>query len=195
MNAAGGGTVRIPTKNIFKRAVDATSKKTGIIMNLCALAVMAVGALISFLVIRPRDFFGNFDPIAMIVFCAVLLVYVVLHELTHGLVYKALTKRKLKFGISLTAAYCGVPDIYVYRKCALLSLFAPLTVFTVFFAAAIFLLSDGWHKFFCSIVLFAHLGGCAGDIYDIILYLTVFRDPATLMRDTGPKQTFYVRKK
>ena len=185
----------LPDNYEAAKTVDASNKKTGIIMNLCALAVMAVGVLISFLVIKPRDFFGNYDLIEMAVVCAVLLVYIVLHELVHGIAYKLLTKRKLKFGISLTAAYCGVPDIYVYRRCALISLFAPLVVFTAVFAAGVFLLSDAWHKFYCAVILFAHLGGCVGDIYDIILYLTVFRDPETLMRDTGPKQTFYVRRK
>lgn len=185
----------LPENYEAAKTVDATNKKTGVIMNLVGLAVMAVGVLISFLVIKPRDFFGNYDLISMAVFCAVLLVYIVLHELVHGIAYKLLTKRKLKFGISLTAAYCGVPDVYVYRRCALISLFAPFVIFTVVFTAAAFLLSDPWHKFYCSVALCAHLGGCVGDIYDIILYLTVFRDPETLMRDTGPKQTFYVKKK
>ena len=68
------------------------------------------------------------------VFIVVVVAYVILHELIHGLVYKLLTKQKLKFGLALTVVYCGVPDIYVYRTAALLSLtafglFKPLTIF------------------------------------------------------------------
>jgi len=37
-----------------------------------------------------------------------------------------------------------------------------------------------------------HLGGCSGDIYITYLLLKKYRDPRTLMNDTGPKMTLYV---
>ena len=39
-----------------------------------------------------------------------------------------------------------------------------------------------------------HLGGCCGDIYLILTLLFRYRDPRTLVRDTGPEQTIYVPK-
>ena len=56
--------------------------------------------------------------------------------------------------------------------------------------------SDGMvHVRACAVILLGlHIGGCAGDLYDTRLYFTRFRDPMTLMRDTGPAQTFYVKK-
>ena len=184
----------LPDNYEAAKTVDASSKKMGLAMNAVALAVMASGSLLSALIIKPQDFFHNVDGVTMAVFCAVMIVYLVLHELVHGAVYKILTKKKLKFGIITTAAFCGVPDIYVYRNTALLSLAAPLTVFSVVFIAAALIFENEWYKFLSAVALFVHLGGCSGDIYDIILYLTKFRDPATLMRDTGPKQVFYVLK-
>lgn len=185
----------LPENYVEAKTVDASNKKMGILLNLAALTVTVTGSFISALIIKPQDFFHNVDGVTIAVLCAILLSYIVLHELVHGAAYKIMTKRKLRFGVVSTAAFCGVPDIYVYRKCALISLFAPLTVFTVVFSAAVFLLNSEWHKFFCSVILFAHVGGCAGDIYGIVLLLAKYRDPATLMRDTGPKQTFYVPKK
>ena len=45
---------------------------------------------------------------------------------------------------------------------------------------------------FLSFLLVLHLGGCSGDLYDMILLLFVIKGDV-LMKDTGPKQTFYVR--
>ena len=44
----------------------------------------------------------------------------------------------------------------------------------------------------CGVLFSIHFGGCVGDLYVIGLFLFRFRDPRTLMNDTGPKQTFYV---
>ena len=44
-----------------------------------------------------------------------MVLYMVLHELTHGLFYKIFTHEKLKFGMTLTVAYCGIPRIYTKK--------------------------------------------------------------------------------
>ena len=44
-----------------------------------------------------------------------------------------------------------------------------------------------------ALLLAVHIGGCVGDLYDAGLYRFRFRRPDTLMQDTGPKQTFYVK--
>lgn len=118
--------------------------------------------------------------------------YVILHELTHGVVYKLRTGHKLTFGFSFVAAWCGVPDIYVYRTTAMLSCAAPFVIFSIALALPFFLCTTvGWKMAF--LILFAvHFGGCAGDLYDLFLYFTKYRNPVTLMRDTGPKQYFYL---
>jgi hypothetical protein len=38
-----------------------------------------------------------------------------------------------------------------------------------------------------------HLGGCVGDDYVTLLFLFKFKDKTTLVQDTGPKQTIYVK--
>lgn len=124
-------------------------------------------------------------------FVAAMLLYMALHELTHGLVYKLLTGEKLTFGLSISCAYCGVPHIYVTRKTALLSLLAPFTVFTAVFVTLIVTLPPLWA--FWAVLLFAsHFGGCVGDLYDTALLIFTMKGEL-LMNDTGPKQTFYVR--
>ena len=50
----------------------------------------------------------------------------------------------------------------------------------------------GWY-IAVGVIFSLHVSGCVGDLYDAALYLFRFRDPLTLMRDTGPKQSFYLR--
>lgn len=125
-------------------------------------------------------------------FMGAMVAYIILHELTHGIVYKAMTKQKLTFGLTLTVAYCGMPNIYVYRKTALFALLAPFLVFLPIFTALPFFMKEPIDVLWCALLWGMHVGGCVGDLYCTFLYLFKFRDPRTLLRDTGPKQTFYV---
>ena len=135
---------------------------------------------------------ASFSVAAPLAFCVSLIFYMVLHELVHGAAYKALTGQKLTFGMTLSVAFCGVPEIYVYRKASLIAVLAPFVVFTVLGLIALALLPDGWWRFFLLLFLGLHIGGCSGDLYNTWLYLTRFKDPRTLTRDTGPIQTFYL---
>lgn len=171
--------------------IDAKNTKTAILLNIVAFAVAGICIYLSFLIVRPTDFFDNYSFGRAVIFIVAMLLYIVLHELVHGIAYKVLTKQKLTFGLTLSVAYCGIPDIYVYRSAALTALLAPFVLFIpVFILPAVFL-PDAWDKFYCLILLSLHLSGCSGDIYDTLLYLFRFKDKTTLMRDTGPKQTFY----
>lgn len=174
--------------------VDAKDKKTAIVMNIVATAVAMAFIVSALFIIRPFKNMDDFSLAAYLVFIASMIGYIVLHELTHGAAYKLLTGRKLTFGMTLSVAYCGVPDIYVYRTAALISLLAPFVVFNVVFLGAALAFTNPWWRTFAWMQFGLHFGGCAGDLYDTWLYLTRFRDPKTLMRDTGPKQTFYQKK-
>lgn len=172
-------------------SLDAKDSKVGIFMNLAALLISAVICLIGYFAIRPADFIGSYSMIRNILFVVVCFGYIVLHELVHGAAYKLLTGQKLTFGVSLTVAYCGVPQIYVYRRAALISLLAPFVVFSIAFLVPVFVFPNAWDKFYCLVLFALHFGGCAGDLFDTLLYLFRFRSPKILMNDTGPKQTFY----
>ena len=134
--------------------------------------------------------------IAVVVFLASLVLYLVLHELVHGAVYKALTHQKLTFGFTLTVAFCGVPDVYTSRKTALLSLLAPFVTFSILLIPlTLWFYSFNRLYYLLSGILFSvHFGGCVGDLYMTYLLLFKYKDPRTLMNDTGPKQTIYVTK-
>ena len=173
--------------------IDAKNdKKLLLWMNLIVFAVVALFMAAAIAWLHPFEHLESFSIGEILWFLAAMIAYIVLHELVHGAAYKALTGQKLTFGLTLTVAFCGVPEIYVYRRASLIAVLAPFVVFTVVFLIALALLDGAWPKYYCMILLGLHIGGCIGDLYNTWMYLTRFRDPRTLTRDTGPVQTFYI---
>lgn len=183
--------------------IDAKNAKTGIVMNLAALVILVVVMAVAYVPLALNDVelsFADFyatdsmEPlIVLFVFCLVLFGYIILHELVHGIAYKALTGEKLTFGISWSCAFCGVPNIYTYRKTAIISSAAPLVLFSVIFGAAtvvLYFVSPVYYVL-SAVVLGLHLGGCSGDMY-IIFMLLKHKNHKALMRDTGPEQFLYL---
>ncbi len=188
----------LPTGYKTALHIDARDKKTGLVLNLTALAAMAVTAALLFLPLilgEKLEFIKDADPLIYFLFLPIYISYIILHELTHGAAYKLMTGEKLTFGITLTVAFCGVPDIYVYRKASIFSAAAPLVLFTVIFGgltAAFYFISIPIYLVF-ALVFAAHLGGCAGDIYLISLLTFKYKNNDTLIRDTGPEQNIYIK--
>lgn len=199
MNRSKYYTKELPDGYQPAKTVDVGEKRFAILMNLAATlltAVVGVGGFFLKFAGDPGSAIPDLSNVWLFegwlfAILVSLIIYLVLHELTHGIVYKILTGEKLTFGLKLSCAFCGVPDVYVTRKTALLALLAPFTVFSVAFLVPFFLLSGSLS--FSFLVLFSlHFGGCAGDLYDTFLLL--FRLKGNLlMRDTGPRQTFYIR--
>lgn len=173
--------------------MDAGNKKLAVIMNLTALVLTVGGIAAAYVLIRPVDLLTQISILRSVCLILGLFSYIVFHELIHGLAYKLLTRRKLKFGLTFSVAYCGIPDIYVYRSAAMTALLAPFVVFLIAFLIPAFFCPNPLDQFAFGVLLSVHVGGCVGDLYDTLLYLFRFRDSDTLMRDTGPKQTFYTK--
>ena len=173
--------------------VDVKDKRLAIKLNLAALIITAVLVFAAIRIIRPENLFENVRPGKLFIYWFALIVYIVLHELVHGLAYKLLTGQKLKFGLTFGAAYCGVPDIYVYRRASLIALLAPFAVFSVVFLAMAFFMPNKWDSFFSALLFAFHLGGCVGDLYMTYLFMTRFKDDRTLTRDFGPTAVYYTR--
>lgn len=194
----------LPQGYVEAKTIDAKNGKTAVAFTVGSLVLtLAVFVVVWLALFRGEPVADSLDRLVpdenwtslvrIVVFFAAYLLYVVLHELVHGAVYKAFTKQKLTFGVTLTVAYCGIPNLYVYRTVALCALLAPFVVFVPVFLVPMFLLESYADVLICGALLAFHVGGCIGDLYDAALYAFVFTDKTTLMRDTGPKQTFYVK--
>ena len=142
---------------------------------------------------RMEEIAAGFSVLKCVGLVVAYFLYIILHELTHGAVYKLLTGKKLTFGLKPPVAYCGVPGIYAYRITAMSSLFAPLTVFSAVLIAAFLAVGDPFTRLLILALFVLHLAGCVGDIYNIGLFLFRFRDAGTLRQDTGPGMIYYTK--
>lgn len=181
------------------KVVDAKEKKTSVlfvVFSFVLTAIILLPILLTFGSLRSlAEEYGRAKMlIADGVFLVCMVLYIVLHELVHGAAYKSMTHQKLTFGFTLTVAFCGVPDIYTSRKTALVALLAPFVTFSVILIPlTIWFFSFNRLYYLLSGILFAiHFGGCIGDLYMTYLLLFKYKDPRTLMNDTGPKQTIFV---
>ena len=186
-------------KEIFR--FNAQDKKSGLILNGVAvfITVLVIIAACMMVDVSKVPYLAENKPFEMMLYlfilAASLLLYTVLHELVHGAVYKAMTGEKLTFGMSWSCAFCGIPNIYVYRKAAFLAVIAPFVVFSVLFFAlpAVFYFVNPFLFLISAIILGMHLGGCSGDLYISGLLLFKYKQKDLLIRDTGPEQFIYVK--
>ncbi len=177
--------------------IDVKNNKTGLILNLIALLIAGILIAIAFAILfLTIDFVYDLqssDTLYFFAFLGILILYIIAHELVHGIAYKSLTKQKLTFGIKWSCAFCGVPNIYVSRKTAMIALILPFAVFTPIFTGILVWLYfyQQFLYFYTAILLALHGGGCIGDLYVFLLFLFKFKDKTYLMRDTGPEQFIY----
>ena len=182
----------LPSSYSLSLSLDAGKKQFSVKINKLAGVIAVVGVIWGFIWFTPFAYKDSFRALDYFIFLAALLIYIPLHELAHGGAYKLLTRQKLTFGFKRTVAFCGVPNIYVYRKTALISLLTPFVLFTLVFGLGC-AFTDGILRFFMWILLSCHVSGCAGDLYDTYILLFRLKSPLTLMRDTGPMQEFYAK--
>ncbi len=188
----------LPDGYVTAKHLNAKDLTFGLVFNGIAFLVLAVVMVLAFLPLKdpgqvlksPLLTPGYGLSLTWLGFLLAMVAYIVLHELVHGIFYRALTGEKLTFGLSWSCAFCGVPHIYVSRRVAILSASAPLVIFSL-----VLLPLTSWLFFvdpllyLLSAFLFGmHLGGCSGDVYLVSLLLLRYRHPDTLVRDTGPEQ-------
>lgn len=178
--------------------IDAKNKKTSLVLTLASfvLTVAAIAVCALFVDLKSLKAVAGDQNLLVpyLVLVLGLFSYIVLHELVHGAAYKALTHHKLTFGLTLTVAFCGVPDVYTSRKTALIAVSAPFVVFSVLFISLMAVFHSLNPVYYCvfGILFGIHFGGCVGDLYLILLLLAKYTQKDLLMRDTGPAQTFYL---
>lgn len=178
------------------KVIDAKEGKTTLFFligsTLISAAAITLGIVLFALNYDFLEIFKSYRLLFIPIILVGYIIYIILHELTHGLLYKIFTHEKLTFGMTLTVCYCGVPNLYTNRKTSLFAILAPFVTYSIVFLACIFLIPVPFVKFSFIILFGVHLGGCIGDLYGGIYMIFFNRKKKLLVNDTGPKQTFYV---
>ena len=185
----------LPEGYICVKTIDAKEDKKFMVLmtvvNFLLLAIMFGLGLLIILKLHPGEDI-NINPFIVLIACAAMFIYIILHELTHGLFYKIFTHEKLTFGLTLLVAFCGVPKLYVNRKTSLITTLAPFVIFNIIYILLMILIPDLFTKIVVLFMFAMHFGGCVGDLWVAYYLLFKHRDKKMLVNDTGPKQTFYI---
>lgn len=171
-------------------------KKTAFKVNLCSVVVMLATVALGFLFSSAEVLLDTFSDtesdfsslLRLVVLLLAYIAYIVLHELTHAAVMRAVGGGRVCFGFTGLYAYAGSREDFFdkisYRYIAL----APLVVWGIVFAILSAVVPQGW--FWVVWLLQAgNTGGVAGDVY---VTAVLWKRPETiLVRDTGVDMTVF----
>ena len=157
------------------------------------LLFIPLGILIAAVADLPEAEFNGlniFFPI--IAWCAVYVIYIVLHEVTHGIFMYAFCPTKLNFGVSLTYAYCG-SRAYFDKKHYILIALAPVLIWGIVLGVLNIFIHVGVWFWTVWLLQAGNVSGSAGDFYCVIKMLRYPKD--ILVQDTGTDMTVYTPQK
>lgn len=116
-----------------------------------------------------------------------LVAYIPLHELTHGVAMYALSGVKPKYGLKLPYAYAG-SDAYFDKHSHVVTALAPVVIWGIALEALCLELPEEWWWLIWAVQI-SNVSGSTGDIYCTI---HLARMPGEiLIRDTGTRMTIY----
>lgn len=116
-----------------------------------------------------------------------IVVYMVLHELVHGLTMKFFGTKKVKYGFTGLYAFAGSNDYYDKRSYIIIAL-APIVVLGVILAFVNAVVPYEWFWVVYFIQL-SNISGAAGDLYVTVKFSRFPKD--ILVNDTGVGMTVY----
>lgn len=164
-------------------------KKLALIVNGIGFIIMAVCLAIGCLIVSPIVFVEDFGVITWIALLAAIVVYMVLHELVHGITMKYFGSKKVKYGFTGLYAFAGSEDYYAKVPYIIIAL-APIVVWGVVLFVLCLLVPAKWF-WFVYFIQVVNISGAAGDLYVSWRFSKLPAD--ILVRDTGIAMTVYTR--
>lgn len=162
-------------------------KKPMLIINGTAIAAMVILYFIG-TIFHPIDELFSSQFLAKFAVMAVgYVLYMVLHELVHGITMKHFGSKKIKYGFTGMYAFAGC-DEYFAKKPYIIIAFAPIVVWGIVLLVVNLLVPEGWFW----VVYFIQIGnisGAAGDMYVSIKFGRMPKD--ILIKDAGVSMTVY----
>ena len=168
------------------------NKKQALLVNGLAAAIMVVmmfgmNAKISF--IDWLDSLEGSQPIVrMIVVAVAYVLYIIAHELTHGITMKLMGGKMVKYGFTGLYAFAGSEKDYFNRKPYICIALAPVVVWGIIFLVLQLVLPFSW----AWVIYFLQMGNISGAAGDLYVTARMLRMPDTVyVMDTGVNMTVY----
>lgn len=169
-----------------------TDKKMAVLINLFAVLIAVVMAVPAHFYI---SFFTLFDmeqgltayTVRFAVLLVLIVVYMLLHELVHGITMKLFGTKKVKYGFTGLYAFAGSEDYYPKLPYIIIAL-APVVVWGIVLAVVNCLVPENWF-WVVYFIQISNISGAAGDFYVTIKFSRMPKD--ILVRDAGIGMTVY----
>ena len=162
------------------------NKKIALLVNVLALVIAAVMAVPMHFAVPIFTMFDMSQGLGAysIRFAALIIgmiLYMVLHELVHGVTMKCFGTKKVKYGYTGLYAFAGSDDYYDKKSYIIIAL-APVVVWGIVLAIINLLVPTGWFWVIYMIQI-CNISGAAGDLYVTVKFS---RFPADiLVQDSG----------
>ena len=128
--------------------------------------------------------------VRFIILMVLIVVYMVLHELVHGVTMKLFGTKKVKYGFTGLYAFAGSDDYYDKKSYIIIAL-APVVIWGIVIAVVNALVSPEWFWVIYFIQI-SNISGAAGDIYVTAKFSRLPKD--ILVKDVGVGMTVYSKK-
>ncbi len=167
-------------------------KKAALIVNIAALILMVIFVIIGLFIVPISYTFVNDGSIVtvwlkMMAVLAGMIVYLILHELVHGITMKHYGAKKVKYGFTGLYAFAGCEEYFTKKPYIVIAL-APIVVWGVVLAAVCCFVPKSWFwlVYFIQVM---NLSGAAGDLYVTYKFSKFPKD--ILIKDTGLEMKVY----
>ena len=173
----------------IKRIDLMSNRKEMIWVNVLALGIMCGMIALGFLICPPftKLLLGLQTILNIILLLACTMLYMILHELVHGILMKAYSGVKPRYGFTGLYAYAGSDALFSRRQYLIIA-FAPVVLLGIILSVLNVQFYESWFWFFY-IIQIVNISGAAGDIY--VGTQIVRSQNVVLIRDTGTGMTLY----
>lgn len=168
------------------------NKKTAFFVNLLATVIMVVLAVPVFFFIPITATFNMNDGyvnyiIKFLILMALIVLYMVLHELVHGVAMKLCGTKKVKYGFTGLYAFAGSNDYYSKKPYIFIAL-APVLFWGLVLAVITPFVSPSWFWVVYAVQIM-NLSGAAGDMFVTVKFARMPKD--ILIKDYGVGMTVF----
>lgn len=169
-------------------------KREAIIVNLLALAIAAVMAVSMNFFVPVTSFFDMSGGIVryflrLAALIVLMVLYMVLHELVHGIAMKLCGTKRVKYGFTGLYAFAGSEDYYDKKSYIFIAL-APIVLWGTVLAAVNFFVPTEWFWIVYMIQLI-NISGAAGDLFAAVKFSRMPKN--ILIQDSGVSmRVFYI---
>ncbi len=167
-------------------------KKLAILINVLAVVIAAIMIVPMHFAVPVSTLFDMSNglsayAIRFVILLLAIIIYMVLHELVHGITMKMCGTKKVKYGFTGLYAYAGSKDYYDKSSYITIAL-APVVVWGFVLAVInVFVPTEWfWVVYFIQI---CNISGAAGDMYVTIKFSKLPKD--ILVQDYGVGMTVY----